>query len=80
MSKISRVLQVKDNVSCRNSRFLSSSACRDLLFTGLGLFSDLALGPIFKMHFRTVEASMTVRAVADVAVALCQAFLRGFVC
>ena len=30
--------RVKDNVSCRNSHFSSSSACRDSLFTGLGLF------------------------------------------
>ena len=43
----------------------------------LGLYSDLAVGPTFKLCLRTAEASMTVRPVADVAFALCQAFYKG---
>ena len=44
------------------------------MFTGLGLYSDLAVGPTFKLRLRTAEASIFVRPVADVAFALCQAF------
>ena len=40
--------------------------------------SDLAVGPTFKLCLRTAEASkMTVRTVADVVFALCQAFYKG---
>ena len=42
-------------------------------FVELGLYSDLAVGPTFKLRLRTAEASkMTVRTGA-----LCQAFYEG---
>ncbi len=47
-------------------------------FVELGLYSDLAVGPTFKLRLRTAEASkITVRTVADVTFALCQAFYKG---
>ena len=74
---MSQVRELKTTVSCHNSRFSSSSACRDSLFTGLGLYSNLAVGPTFKLRLRTAEVSMTVKPVADVAFAHCQGFYKG---
>ena len=80
VSKISRVSQVHElRTTYRVAILVFPHHPRVGIHCLLGqaYYSDLAVGPTFKLHLITAEASMTVGPVADVAFALFQAFYKG---